>query len=146
MNVAGINSNDIAIISAILQFTEPTAFPIAIPVLPCDAAMEDTSISGRVVARLTIVAPMMNVGMPETSAIQLAASTNQSPPFTTSRMPIARRTTQAAVLPSTDKPDKILDTIFTLYLCAYAQTEYNKISISNYISQRQNQFLLQLLK
>ena len=51
-------------------------------------AMTDTIISGSVVARLTIVAPTINFGMPETSAIQLAASTKRSPPLTISTRPI----------------------------------------------------------
>lgn len=63
--------------------------------------MLETKISGIVVATLTIVAPMIKVGMPDTSAIQLAASTNQSPPLTTKMMPSASRMIYAAMpLPS----------------------------------------------
>ena len=66
---------DIAIIKPILAVTLPTAFPTDISTLPSVAAKTDTNISGNVVARLTIVAPTINLGMPLTSAIQLAAST-----------------------------------------------------------------------
>ena len=58
-----------------LAVTEPTALPTAMPMEPLAEAISDTSSSGSVVHRLTMVAPMMNLGMPETSAIQLAAST-----------------------------------------------------------------------
>ena len=51
--------------------------------------MVDTITSGRVVARLIIVAPIMNLGMPVTSATQTAPSTNQSPPLTMSTTPTA---------------------------------------------------------
>ena len=55
------------------------------------AAMTETSSSGRVVARLTIVAPMISLGIPLTSAIQDAASTKKSPPFTMNMMPTRNR-------------------------------------------------------
>ncbi|UKI21077.1 MAG: hypothetical protein L6V83_05795 [Christensenella sp.] len=93
-----INTSENAMISAILQLTEPTALPIAIAACPSAAEMLETRISGRVVATLTIVAPMMKVGIPDTSAIQLAASTNQSPPFTTRRIPSARSRIYPAML------------------------------------------------
>ena len=58
---------------------------------PSMAAMTDTKISGRVVAMLMMVAPMMNLGILVTSATQTAPSTNQSPPFTISTTPSAKR-------------------------------------------------------
>ena len=83
-----MNSTAMAKISAVFAVTEPTALPTAMSTLPSTAAMTDTIISGSVVARLTIVAPTINFGMPETSAIQLAASTKRSPPLTISTRPI----------------------------------------------------------
>lgn len=53
--------------------------------------MVDTIISGSVVATLIIVAPITNFGIFVTSAIQTAPSTNQSPPFTMSTMPMTNR-------------------------------------------------------
>ena len=82
-----MHTNARAIISPVFAVTDPTAFPMAMSALPCAAASRDTSSSGMVVARETMVAPMMNFGMPDTSAIQLAASTNRSPPLTVSTMP-----------------------------------------------------------
>ena len=70
-----------------LAVTLPTALPTAMSAFPCAAAMADTSSSGRVVARLTMVAPTISLGIPLTSAIQEAASTNQSPPFTIRMIP-----------------------------------------------------------
>ena len=51
------------------------ALPMDISTLPCVAASTDTSISGRVVATLTTVAPIISLGIPLTSAIHEAAST-----------------------------------------------------------------------
>ena len=59
---------------------------------PSTAAMVDTKISGRVVATLMMVAPMINLGMRVISAAHTAPSTNQSPPFTMSTMPTANST------------------------------------------------------
>ena len=70
-----------------LAVTLPTALPTAMSTFPWVAAMTDTSSSGSVVARLTMVAPTISFGMPLTSAIQEAASTNQSPPFTIRMIP-----------------------------------------------------------
>ena len=66
---------EIAMIRPIFAVTLPTALPMAISTLPFAAAITDTSISGSVVARLTMVAPIISLGMPLTSAIQEAAST-----------------------------------------------------------------------
>ena len=87
-----------------LQLTEPTALPIAIPAEPSPAEMQDTRTSGRVVATDTIVAPMINVGIPLTSANQLAASTNQSPPLTTRAMPTISRMIQPAIVVASIRP------------------------------------------
>ena len=62
--------------------TEPTALPMASASMPWAAAMDDTISSGRVVAKLTTVAPITKAGMPDTQAIQPAASTNISPHLT----------------------------------------------------------------
>ena len=67
--------------------TLPTALPTAISTLPCAPAITDTNSSGSVVATLTIVAPIISFGMPLTSAIQEAASTKKSPPFTIKTIP-----------------------------------------------------------
>ena len=72
---------DIAIMSPVLAVTDPTALPIAISTLPFRAAKSDTRSSGRVVARLTMVAPIMNLGIPDISAAHVAASTKTSPPL-----------------------------------------------------------------
>jgi len=77
----------------VLAVTEPTAFPTAISFLPSKDAMADTIISGNVVAILTIVAPIIKVGIPNALAIQLAASTKRSPPFTTQITPIIKIST-----------------------------------------------------
>ena len=86
-------------ISPTLAVTEPTALPTAMSALPCRAAKTDTSISGMVVAKLTTVAPMMNLGMPEASAIQLAASTNRSPPLMMHSSPAANNSSTMNRLP-----------------------------------------------
>ena len=78
-----MNTTSRPMIRPVLQVTEPMALPTAMSTLPPTAAMMDTSISGSVVAMDTMVAPTMNFGMPEASAIQLAASTKKSPPLTT---------------------------------------------------------------
>ena len=70
-----------AMISAVLAVTEPMALPMAMSACPLEAAMLLTISSGSVVATETIVAPTMNRGTPDTSAIHPAASTNQSPPL-----------------------------------------------------------------
>lgn len=49
-------------IRARLAVTLPTALPMAISTLPSKAAMEDTRSSGRVVAKLTTVAPTISLG------------------------------------------------------------------------------------
>ena len=79
-------------IRPMLAVTDPTALPMAMSVLPWPAAMAETSISGMVVATDTMVAPMMKVGIFMARAIQLAASTNTSPPLTTRAMPAKNST------------------------------------------------------
>jgi len=77
-----------ASINPILHITEPTAFPVLIVVYPSFAAEIDTMASGRVVARLTIVAPISTSGSPDALAMEIADSVNQSPPLTISNKPI----------------------------------------------------------
>ena len=67
-------------ISAVLQIIEPKALPAAIAAEPSKAAVVETRISGRVVPRLTMVAPTTIYGMPSFLAIATAASTRRSPP------------------------------------------------------------------
>ena len=74
-------------IRPVFAVTEPTALPTAISFLPSRLAITDTSSSGIVVAKLTIVAPTINEGMLAALAIKLEASTNQSPPLITSTIP-----------------------------------------------------------
>ena len=71
----GIQIKAIAKIKPVLAVTLPTAFPIAIStnsgllcVLADIAANNETNNSGSVVARLTIVAPTINLGIPDISA------------------------------------------------------------------------------
>ena len=89
--VPGMHNREIAIIKPILAVTLPTALPIDMSTFPWRAAIIETSISGMVVARLTIVAPMISLGTPLTSAIQEAASTKKSPPFTIRTIPKRNR-------------------------------------------------------
>ena len=51
--------------------TEPTALPMVISTFPSLAAIADTISSGNVVATLTIVAPIINVGTPDALAMAL---------------------------------------------------------------------------
>ena len=81
-----------------LAVTEPMALPTAMSFLPARLAITETIISGSVVARLTMVAPIMKGGMLAARAIQLAESTNQSPPLTTSTMPTANSRTDIQML------------------------------------------------
>ncbi len=60
---------------------DPKAFPKAISVFPRSAEFVETMASGRVVHRLTRVAPMIISGIFEALAIQTAESTNQSLPL-----------------------------------------------------------------
>ena len=104
-----MHTSDRHIISPVLAVTEPTALPTAISALPSKAENTETSISGMVVAKLTTVAPIINFGMPEASAIQLAASTKRSPPFIMQTRPTANRTrTSISVLPVKSIPIMIL--------------------------------------
>ena len=83
------HTSDRHMISPVLAVTEPTALPTAISALPSKAANTDTIISGIVVAKLTTVAPMMNFGMRDASAIHVAASTKKSPPLMMHSSPAA---------------------------------------------------------
>ena len=89
---AGRKMTDSAIMRPVFAVTDPMALPMAISVLPSAAAIVETMTSGMVVATETMVAPMMNCGIPEAAAIQLAASTNQSPPLTISTIPSRNKT------------------------------------------------------
>ena len=76
----GRNRTANARIRAVFAVTDPIALPAAISACPDSAAITDTKISGKVVATETMVAPMMNGGIPDADAIQAAASTKRSPP------------------------------------------------------------------
>ena len=95
----GKNKRDTAIISPMFAFTLPTALPIAIAALPSPAAMDDVISSGKVVPMLTTVAPMMNCGTPDISAILLAESTNQSPPLMIRTSPTRNKNTVRQISP-----------------------------------------------
>jgi len=60
---------------------DPTAFPIVRSVWPRYAAIEETVNSGAVVAKLTMVAPIMIFGRPLLAEMATAASINQSAPL-----------------------------------------------------------------
>lgn len=108
----GIHTMNIPIIIAVLAVTEPTALPDAISTLPSAVATIETIISGNVVAIETMVAPMMNFGTPSTSAIQLALSTNQSPPLMIKIKPTTKRATTIPIFAVSKKFDK--NSIFNL--------------------------------
>ena len=78
------HTSDRHMISPVFAVTEPTALPTAISALPSKAANTDTIISGMVVAKLTTVAPIMNFGMRDASAIHVAAM-HSSPAANSSR-------------------------------------------------------------
>src|SRR5690606_23606192 len=80
------------ITKAMLHIIEPMAFPIAISECPSLLATVETKNSGRVVAILTIVAPITIEGIPVFLAIQIAASTNKSPPLTIVKRPMKKIT------------------------------------------------------
>lgn len=61
------------------------------------AAKMETSSSGKVVAKLTTVAPTISFGMPEASAIHDAASTKKSPPLMMSTRPTMSSKTVIAI-------------------------------------------------
>ena len=65
-------------ISPVSQMMDPTAFPRAIPGLPCKEAKTETTISGNVVPRLIMVAPMMTLGMPQAIEMRTAVLTRIS--------------------------------------------------------------------
>ena len=88
----GIHTMKIPIIIAVFAVTEPIALPAAISTLPLAVAWILTIISGKVVATETIVAPITNFGTPRISAIQLALSTNQSPPLIIRTRPTTNKT------------------------------------------------------
>ena len=60
---------------------DPTALPSASPGAPWIAATTLTAVSGSVVPRLTIVAPMSIFGTPHLTASDTAWSTSMSAPF-----------------------------------------------------------------
>lgn len=68
-------------INAVSQITEPMPFPRAKPACPEKAAITETVASALVVPMLTIVAPMMTLGMPNFFAMLTEPSTNQSAPL-----------------------------------------------------------------
>ncbi len=80
--------------------TLPTALPTAISTEPRAVAMIETMSSGSVVASETTVAPTKRGESPEISAIQDAASTKKSPPFTMSAMPTASKKAASAISPA----------------------------------------------
>jgi hypothetical protein len=80
-------------ISPRLAVTEPTALPTARSTSPWKVPVTDTVSSGRVVARETTVAPMINLGTPVASAIQTAPSRNQSPPLMIKSSPNKNKST-----------------------------------------------------
>ena len=70
-----------------LQMQEPTALPKASPAFPREAAMIETTSSGVVVARLTMVEPITTRGMRRNPAMRTAAATNKLPPWTSRARP-----------------------------------------------------------
>ena len=90
--------------------TLPMALPMDISTMPMplpgesasaarasSAAKMETSSSGKVVAKLTTVAPTISFGMPEASAIHDAASTKKSPPLMMSTRPTMSSKTVIAI-------------------------------------------------
>ena len=86
----GSKTIPVAKIMAVFAVTDPSAFPIAMSAFPRAAASTDTIISGKVVARLTTVAPTRKGGKPIPRARPPAASTKASPPLITSKIPSAK--------------------------------------------------------
>ena len=86
-----------AIITQKFAVTLPTEVPKAISGIPCAEAKIETKISGNVVATLTSVAPIINLGILATVAIRVALSTKTSLPFTVKRSPVANKTTANAI-------------------------------------------------
>ena len=84
---AGIHTSEMPMIRPMFAVTEPTALPTARSSSPSMTPVTDTVSSGRVVATLTIVAPIMNLGIPVKFAMKTAESTNQSPPLMMSTRP-----------------------------------------------------------
>ena len=68
-------------IKPVSQMTDPTALPMASAGLPWSAASTETTASGRVVPRLTIVAPIRTLGMPHRTERVTASSTRRSAPL-----------------------------------------------------------------
>ena len=68
-------------INQVSQIIEPTALPKARPGLPLIAAKTETAASGRVVPKLTMVAPIKILGIPQRREILTASSTNKSAPL-----------------------------------------------------------------
>ena len=96
----GIKKREIAMMSPRFATTLPTALPTAISIEPRAVAMTETMSSGRVVATETTVAPTRRGDTPRISAVQDAASTNQSPPLTIITMPRASSATESAISPA----------------------------------------------
>ena len=67
----------VPMIKPILAMTEPTALPKAIPESPIELAVADTTSSGIVVAKLTIVPPMTMRDTRRARDIWMAESTNR---------------------------------------------------------------------
>ena len=69
-------------ISAILAMFDPIALPMAMPGLPCSAAIVDTRISGAEVPNPTTVSPISRGGTPRLRASAAAPMTKRSAPHT----------------------------------------------------------------
>ena len=83
--------------SPVLQMMEPTAFPSAISERPWSAATTETTASGVVVPRLTMVAPITTRGTPQRCERATALSTSHSAPLASPATLAARATTRTGV-------------------------------------------------
>lgn len=88
----------------VLQAIEPRALPKAISGFPLMALLAETMASGSVVHRLTMVAPMIRLGIFNTFASQIVASINQSLPLTINKKPM--KNIRNGVALSMDSPPK----------------------------------------
>ena len=93
----GMHTSEMPMIRPMFAVTEPMALPTAMSYSPSTTPKSDTVSSGRVVHKLTIVAPTMNLGIPVTLAIHTAESTNQSPPLMIRTSPATNSRTTIAV-------------------------------------------------
>ncbi|BAA29563.1 140aa long hypothetical protein [Pyrococcus horikoshii OT3] len=91
---------EIARIRAIFARALPTAFPIAIPLLPLYEEIAETVTSGRVVATLANTRAIKNSLTLKASAILVAASTNISLPLMRSRSPAENIRISSIVTPT----------------------------------------------